>query len=147
MSLRALAFGIVTYLACRLLGVETPLLLAVWVALWAFVPYVGLLMGGAAIGLVAALHSPVGSMLVLGAVLMVQAGDAWFVQRRIDAASMRFGPFLTLSSALVGFNLYGPGGLILAVLASQLGLSILADIGTLNDPKTPDPGAAPTWTT
>ncbi|HTS15486.1 MAG TPA: AI-2E family transporter, partial [Candidatus Sulfotelmatobacter sp.] len=147
MGLRAIGFGVVTYAACRFFGVDVPILLAVWVALWAFVPYVGLLMGGATIALVVALHSPVEAMFVLAAVVVVQAGDASFLQRRIDAASMRFGAFLALSFALVGFSLYGPGGLILAVLLAQLGLSILADIGTLNDPTTPDPGARPQWTT
>jgi len=147
MSLRSLGFGVVTYVGCRLFGVEVPILLAVWVAIWAFVPYVGLLMGGATVALVVALHSPVVAAFVLGAVVVTQACDAWFVQRRIDATSMRFGAFLALSSALVGFSLYGPGGMILAVLVAQLGLSILADVGTLNDPNTPDPGASPQWTT
>jgi predicted PurR-regulated permease PerM len=147
MALRSVAFGVVTYAGCRLFGVATPLLLAVWVALWAFVPCVGLLMGGATVALVVALHSPVAAAVVLGGVIVAQAGDAWFLQRRIDAASMRFGAFLALSFALVGFSLYGPGGMVLGVLLAQLGLSILTDVGTLNDPATPDPGAASQWTT
>jgi predicted PurR-regulated permease PerM len=140
MAARSLVVGGLGYLAARALGLEVPVVLAVWLALWSFIPYVGLFTGGLLFALLAVPDSPARALAVLVAFVVVQVLDAVFVQHRIDRATMRFGVFLTLAAALVGFSLYGGGGLVLAVALVQFAMSIVADLGALNDPATPDPG-------
>lgn len=137
MAARSVVVGLVGYAVARGLGLEVPVVLAVWLAMWAFIPYVGVFVGGLVFALLSVLDSPGRALVVLVAFLVVQVLDAVLVQRRIDRATLRFGVFATLAAALVGFSLYGGGGLVMAVASVQFAISIVADIGALNDRDAP----------
>jgi len=65
------------------------------------------------------------AVLMFCAALLVQVGDIVWVQRRIEAASMRLGPSITLIAALVGMQLYGVGGLLVMLGFVLFGLAAL----------------------
>jgi predicted PurR-regulated permease PerM len=133
MALRAVAFGLLGYGLARALGVHLPVTAGVWLGLWAFVPYVGLVVGGALLALLSALNSPEQTAVLLAAFVAVQFLDGWLVQSRIDRATLRFGILLTLASALIGFSLYGGGGLVVGVVLVEFAASMAADLGELRD--------------
>jgi len=143
MALRAVAFGLLAYGLARVLDVRLPVTVAIWMGLWAFVPYVGLVVGGVLLAFLTALHSPGQALVVLVAFVAVQFLDGWLVQQRIDRTTLRFGIFLTLASALVGFSLYGGGGLVVAVVLVEFAASMLADLGVFQDERA-SLAAAPT---
>ncbi len=133
MAARALVAGLVAYAVARILGLDVPVLLAVWVVLWAFVPDMGLIVGGLGLALVASPGNAATAFALIAGSFVVAALDARFVQRHIDGRSLHLGVFLTLGAAVFGFSLYGAGGLILAVVAMQFGVSVVADLGRLHD--------------
>lgn len=145
MALRSLVAALAAYGLARALGLEVPVVLATWVLLWAFVPDVGLVIGALGLALVASPGNVTTAVALIGGSFVVAALDARYVQRRIDGRSIHLGVFLTLAAALFGFSLYGAGGLVLAVVASQFAISIVADLGHLRDGGDilQAPGAAP----
>ena len=137
---RAAVAGVVAYGVARLLGLDVPVLLAVWVALWAFVPDVGLVIGGLGMALVASPGNATTAYALVAGGVVVAALDARIVQRRIDGRSIHLGVFLTLVAAMFGFSLYGAGGLVLGVVAVQLAISIMTDLAA-DQPAADQPAA------
>lgn len=125
MAARALVVGFVAFGVASLLHLDAPTAIAVWFAVMSLLPGFGLVL--AALPLVAyeAVTALPVAVLMFCAALLVQVGDIVFVQRRIEAASMRLGPSITLIAALVGLQLYGIGGLLVVLGFVLFGLAAL----------------------
>jgi predicted PurR-regulated permease PerM len=108
-----------------------PGLLALTAAVLAFVPYVGVLLGGIPVALMALLDGTTEAMVVLGAVVALQVVDSLVVQPRIDRRSMQLGLFPTLVAAILGYSLRGPGGLLIAVATAAMLVGIVNDTGAV----------------
>lgn len=130
-ALRSLAMFVITFVAAEALGLGMPGLLALTAALVAFVPYVGVLLGGIPVALMALLDGTVESLLVLAAVALLQALDTLVLQPRIDRRSMQLGLFPTLVASMIGYSLRGPGGLLIGVAVVALLVAIIDDTGSL----------------
>ena len=126
-SLRSLTVLVLTFVASRALGLGMPGLLALVAAVLAFVPFVGVLVGGLPVVLMTLLDGTVASLLVLAAVLALQTFDALVVQRAIDRRSLPLGLFPTLAAAMVGFSLRGPGGLLIGVALVAMVVAVIND--------------------
>jgi predicted PurR-regulated permease PerM len=135
-SLRALVVGAVVFAAAEGLGIDMPALLAVVAAVCAYIPYVGLVLGGLPLALLAVLNGTTEAVLILLVVLVAQTLDSLLVQPRIDRRSFTFGMFPTLVVSIVGFSLYGVTGLFLGIFAGGLLLALSSELG-------PDLGMAP----
>lgn len=113
---RATLAGLFTYVVCAQADVPAPVLLALWVGVWAIVPLVGVMVGGFAVVLLAVPTS----FELAGALLVVflgyQVAEVFLLQRRLEARSIHIGPFLTLLAAMLGLELYAVGGMVLAVI-------------------------------
>jgi predicted PurR-regulated permease PerM len=51
-----------------------------------------------------------------------------FVQRRIERASLHVGPVITLVAAMAGFELYGIGGMLVAVVSAVGIAAVLVEL-------------------
>lgn len=110
--------GLVAYLLARAAGVPGPVPLALWVGLWDLVPVAGAAIGALPIVALAAVSSGK-TGLVLGALFVAfQLVEQQFVQRPVEARTLRLGPFLTLAAGLVGLEVSGIAGALLFVLAA-----------------------------
>jgi predicted PurR-regulated permease PerM len=136
----ALLAGLLAYAAARAAGVPGAAALAVWVALWDIVPLVGAVVGGAPIVVLAFVDDPAKGGLLLALLVAYQAFEDLAVEPRLEAATMRLGPFLTLAAGLVGFELRGATGALLAVLLAAL---VAAAVSELTIPGAAADEAAP----
>jgi predicted PurR-regulated permease PerM len=130
-GLRSLAAAALTFAAASWLELDMPGILAVLAALMAFVPYVGILLAGLPVALMAVLYSPTEAVLVLVVAVVLQVLDALVVQRTIDRRSLQLGLFPTLVAATIGYHLHGPGGLLVSVSVVAMLVAVVNDTGSV----------------
>ena len=123
-ALIAVAAGLFAYLVCMTARVPGAVAFAVWVALWDIVPVVGAFVGALPIALLAGVNSWERAVGVLVAFALWQAMEHTFLQRRVERASIRLGPFATVIAMLIGLELYGLGGALVTVLALCLAVAV-----------------------
>lgn len=129
----ALAAGLFAFAVARSAEVPGPAPLGVWVALWDLVPLAGAFVGALPIVALAAATSA-DRALVVGLVFVAyQLMENLAVQRRVEAATLRVGPFLTLVAGLVGLELSGVAGALLCVLAVTVAVAVAVDLAPPED--------------
>ena len=119
----ALAAGLAAYVAARTAEVPGPAALGVWVGLWDLVPLAGAMIGALPIVLLAAASSGERALVLALAFVAYQVLENVLVQRNVERATVRVGPFVTLAAGLVGMELSGVAGALLAVLAATIALT------------------------
>ena len=67
-------------------------------------------------------------MLVAVAFVAMGVGD-WFVSRALERRTLHVGSFLTAFALFAGLELYGFAGAMLLLLATIIGVAIVAEIG------------------
>lgn len=133
MAGRALLVGVTTTVVANLVGLPVPTAIGVWVALWSLVPAVGIVVASLGVALLALTvgAATAGGVLVVG--VIVQVLDVAFVQAQVDRLSIRVGPGPTLIAAAVGLQLYGLGGMIVAVWLTVLVVAVVRQLVPLGD--------------
>jgi predicted PurR-regulated permease PerM len=122
----ALAAGLFGYAMASMAEVPGPAPLGIWVALWDLVPVAGVVVGAAPIIGLAAVVSGERAVVLTLVFLAYQLVETLVVQRRVEADTIRLGPFLTLAAGLVGLELSGVAGAFLLVLAMVMA-AVVAD--------------------
>jgi predicted PurR-regulated permease PerM len=135
----ALAAGLFAYAVARGAEVPGPAPLGLWVALWDLVPVAGVVVGAAPIVGLAAATSDERAIVTVLAFVAYQLVENLVVQRRVEEATLRLGPFLTLAAGLVGLELSGAAGALLLVLAVAIAVAAADE---LTGPE-PEPAAPP----
>jgi predicted PurR-regulated permease PerM len=108
--------GLFTYVACHVAEVPGPVPLALFVGAWSAVPTIGVIVGALPVVLLAAgLESGTTAIALFLLFVGYQVAERLTLQRYVDRQSIRLGPVLTLLSGMLGFELYGVGGLLVAV--------------------------------
>ncbi|MDQ4132245.1 MAG: AI-2E family transporter [Actinomycetota bacterium] len=120
----ALAAGLFAYAVARAAEVPGPAPLGVWVGLWDLVPLAGAAVGALPIVVLAAATSGERALVVALVFVAYQLMENLLVQRRVEAGTLRVGPFLTLFSGLVGLELSGVAGALLCVLAVTVAVAV-----------------------
>ena len=116
----SLAAGLAAYLAARLAEVPGPAALGVWVGLWDLVPLTGAFVGALPIVVLAAASSGERAVVLVVAFVVYQLVENLLVQRSVERSTVRVGPFVTIAAGLVGLELSGVAGALLAVLAGVI---------------------------
>ena len=122
------AAGLFAFLAARVTDVPAPAPLAVWMGLWDLVPVGGALVGALPIVALAAVRSSSDALGLAAVFIAYQLMENLLVQRRVEADTIRVGPFLTLVAGLVGLELSGMAGALLAVLAVTIAVTISDEV-------------------
>ena len=138
----SLAAGLAAYLAARLADVPGPAALGVWVGLWDRVPLAGALIGALPIVVLAAASSGERAVTLIVVFVAYQALENLLVQRSVERSTVRVGPFVTLAAGLVGLELSGVAGALLAVLAATIAVTV-ADELAKSEPAEPEPEPEP----
>ena len=113
-----------------LLATGTPFagLLALWVGLTDLIPLVGALLGAVVVVLVALLHDPT-SAIVMGVFFLVyQQVENHLLQPAVQARTVKLNPLTVLVSALIGVELGGFLGALLAIPVAGVITVIIRDI-------------------
>lgn len=122
---RALVIGLVSGLSCAALGMQTPTAFGVWFALLSLIPGFGIIVAAVPLAIAQSVSSAPLGLVIIGAALLIQVLDVVFVQRRIEASSVHVGPGLMVVAALIGFQVYGPGGLLVMLAAVIFGMAFI----------------------
>lgn len=108
-----------TWAFLAILGVPSPLALALWVGLVSqFIPAIGTYLAGALPVLIALVNDPVDALWVLGFILVYQQIENYFFSPKITSQTMNLHPAVAFGSAIAGGMLAGPMGAILALPAA-----------------------------
>lgn len=141
----SLAAGGTAYVIAEAGDVPAPAPLALWVALWDVVPYVGAVIGAVPIVLLGGIGDPGRGVVLAVAFVAYESAETLLVQRRLERRSVRLGPFLTAAAAFAGLELYGLGGSLLAIVVVALAVAALAELAPPGSELAPPraDGAAP----
>lgn len=111
--------AICTWLFLTILGVPSPLALALWVGLISqFIPAIGTYLAGALPVFVALLNDPIDAIWVVGFILLYQQLENYFLSPKITGQTMDLHPAVAFGAAIAGGMLVGPMGAILALPAA-----------------------------
>lgn len=124
----SLIAGTATFICLVVLGVPSPVVLAIWVAFADLIPLVGATIGAAACVIAAYLHSPTAGLLALIFFVVYQQVEnsvlyQWIMSRRVNV-----NPVGILLSVLLAVELFGFLGALLAVPVSGALQSIVVAI-------------------
>ncbi len=126
----ALVVAILSSIALRLIGVEYFLIIGLFAGLANMVPYLGPLAGGAAAVLVSALTT--GSLQdapwIVGSFLVIQLIDNTLVQPTVLSRNVEMHPLAILLAVIIGGQLFGLWGLLLAVPAVAIAKVIVSEV-------------------
>ena len=122
-----LAGGLIAWWA----GLPTPLVLGTLIGAASVVPYVGALFGGAPMVLLAvATLDPGRAVLLVVGLIALQALATVVLRRVVEARTMRVGPAVLVVAFLIGSDVYGVGGALVALVGAVLLVAVVDEIGT-----------------
>jgi predicted PurR-regulated permease PerM len=111
----SLIAGAVTYVALRVVGVPFANVLAVWVGFADLIPLVGATLGAIPTVFVAFLHSTGAGIAVLLVYIVYQQVENHLLQPVVMSRTVKLNPLLVLLAVLVGVELAGFVGALLAI--------------------------------
>ena len=110
-----------SWVAFSIIGVPSPLALAIWMGVVSqFVPVIGTYIGGALPLLIALLNDPPHAIWVLIFLAVYQQLENYLFAPRISAATMAIHPAVAFGSAIAGASIIGPIGALLALPAAAI---------------------------
>lgn len=108
--------GLAAFIMLSILGIPSPLVLAVIVAAFDFVPMVGSTIAGLIVGIVTLFADfPIDTIVWAAFVIGYQQFENYVVQPRIQSRAVEMEPFVILVAVLFGGTLMGVVGAILAI--------------------------------
>lgn len=119
--LLAVISALVSGIAFTIIGIPSPVALALWMGVVSqFVPVIGTYIGGALPAMIALLNDPVKSLWVLGFIIIYQQLENYLLAPRVTSRTMAIHPAVAFGSAIVGGSLIGPVGALLALPAAAI---------------------------
>jgi len=111
----SLIIGTLYYIGLLILGVEGALLLGIFAAFAEFIPYVGPIITGIVVILVAFTQSPVTALLAFILMILVQQLENHIIAPKILQKAVDLNPVIIIIAFMVGAKLFGAVGMILAI--------------------------------
>ncbi|MFN8049902.1 MAG: AI-2E family transporter [Acidimicrobiales bacterium] len=119
--LLATASAVASWIAFMVIGVPSPLALAIWMGIVSqFVPVIGTYIGGALPLLIALLNHPTHAIAVFIFLIVYQQLENYLLAPRISAATMAIHPAVAFGAAIAGASIIGPIGALLALPAAAI---------------------------
>jgi len=111
----SLIIGFVCYVGLSLMTVPYALLLTILIALFNLIPYFGIYIGTIPVAIITMFYDPVRAFWVAIFLLILQKVDAYILAPRILGDRVGLPPFWIIVSLIVGGEMFGIPGMILAV--------------------------------
>lgn len=111
----SLTIGVLYYIGLLILGVESALTLAVFAGFLEFIPYLGPILGGIPVVVVALSDSPIKALLALGLVILIQQLENQIIAPKLMQKAVGLNPLVSIVAVLTGAKLFGLVGVLLAV--------------------------------
>lgn len=117
--------GLVTGLWTTLLGLPYALTLGLWAGLTEVIPFIGPIVGGIPIVLIALLDSPLKALIALVLLALTQQVEANFIVPKVMQKTVGLSPIVVIIALLIGGKLFGITGTILSVpLAATVAVAV-----------------------
>jgi predicted PurR-regulated permease PerM len=110
--------GVAAFVCLAVLGVPSPVVLALWVAFADLLPLVGATLGASVCVLAAYLHSPTAGLIALIFFIIYQQIENGVIYPWLMARKVKVNPLVVLLSVLLAVELFGIVGALLAVPVS-----------------------------
>jgi predicted PurR-regulated permease PerM len=121
--------GLVAYGCAQAIDAPGKAPLALWMMMLDLIPLLGVVLGAAPLVLLAATTASwPGAVGVTVLLLAWQALEALVLQQRVEARSLHIGPFVTVAVVMVGLELYGIGGSVIALVAVVIAAAALDEL-------------------
>ena len=134
---QAAVVGVIAWALCYWEDVAAPIVVGVAVAALSVVPGFGILVGGSfGILLEAGLGTADGALRLTAAFVALQIANSLFSRRVVVPRSLAVGPAVIVIGVIVGFEIYGIGGAIYAVILAIFGIAILDAAGLAGAERT-----------
>lgn len=131
----SLTIGILYYIGLLVLGVEGALTLAMFAGFLEFIPYLGPILGGIPVVIVALSDSPVKALLALGLVILIQQLENQIIAPKLMQKAVGLNPLVSIVAVLIGAQLFGLVGVLLAVPVATALSVILNEVYLLRHDK------------
>jgi predicted PurR-regulated permease PerM len=119
--LLAAVCSMTSWVVFTVLGISSPLALALWIGVVSqFIPVIGTYIGGLIPALVALLASPTTALIVLVFIIVYQQVENYFLSPKITARTMEIHPAVAFGSAIAGASIMGAAGALLALPAAAI---------------------------
>jgi predicted PurR-regulated permease PerM len=124
---QATVAGIAAFIFLEILGIPSPLALAVVIAIFDIIPLIGATIGSVIVGIVIAFAGDIPGDLIAWSVFAIayQQFENYVVQPRIQSRAVNVDPFVVVIAALFGGTLLGVVGALVAIpiaAAMQIGI-------------------------
>ncbi len=131
----SLMAGTTTYVSLRLAGVPFAFVLSLWVAFADLLPLVGATIGAVPTILVAFLHSTGAGIAMVIVYIVYQQIENHILQPTVMSRTVRLNPLWVLLSVLIGVELAGIVGALLAIPAAGVIQVVVRDVWDETHPK------------
>src|SRR3990167_2963649 len=126
--LLSVIIGAISYLGLLILGVKYAIVLALVAGVTEFIPYVGPLLGAIPAVFLAFTQSPFKAILVVILYIVIQQLENQFIAPKVVQKSVGLNPIVTIVAMLIGAQIAGLVGVILAVPAATIVWVFASDI-------------------
>jgi predicted PurR-regulated permease PerM len=140
-ALLALGVGLGAGLIAAACGVPGATVLALWLGMWAFVPAIGIAVGGLPLVALAIGQGVAEGIAASLALLAMVAAGEWARRRWIERRTLTVGPLLSLLAVMIGMELARWPGALVALLAVSVVVAG-AQAMPAQPPPTPDPASS-----
>lgn len=120
--------GVLSYIGLFLVGVQFPLALALISGVLEIVPIIGPIISAILAALVAVIDSPVKALLIVAVFALIQQTEGNIIVPKVMQRVSGFSPIIILIALLVGSNLFGLIGAVIAIPVLMVGAVIVKAI-------------------
>ena len=125
----AIMAGFLAYGCAMALDLPGAAPLALWMSLFDLIPVLGVVVGALPLVLLAAATSPAWQTAIVALVLIGwQVFETLYLQAQVERRSLHVGPFITIAVAMVGLELYGIGGSLVALVGAVVLLATADEV-------------------
>lgn len=110
-----LIIGVVTAIWVSTLGLPYALALGLWAGLTEVIPFLGPIIGGIPIIIIALLDSPLKAIVAVVILVLVQQVESNFIVPKVMQRSVGLSPVIVILALLIGGKLFGITGTILSI--------------------------------
>jgi predicted PurR-regulated permease PerM len=126
--LLSLVIGVLYYIGLLVLGVDGALSLALFAAFTEFIPYLGPILGGIPVVIVAFSVSPIKAFFALLLVIIIQQLENQVIVPHVMRKALGLNPLASIIAVLVGAKLFGVAGALIAIPLATAASVVLTEL-------------------
>jgi predicted PurR-regulated permease PerM len=137
----SLVIGLLYYIGLLVLGVDGALSLGVFAGFTEFIPYLGPILGGIPIVIVAFGDSPFKALLALALVIIIQQLENQVIVPKVMQKALGLNPLVSIIAVLVGAKLFGVFGALIAIPVATALSVVLTELYRFRQERGEEPAA------